>query len=113
MMYKYIHNDADHVIFVSGVMVLPKDGAMVLVPDEAPETPVAAPQEPTLADQVAQLLQAPVKELVASLGTMTDDALQMMNALEQGAEKPRSSLLTALGDEILKRANDALKSDTL
>ena len=110
-MNKFVENTTTSPMYVMGVMVPPGEGAMVQVPDEAVEVVAAA--EPTLADQVALLLKDSVKAITASLDTLSDDTLAMMAALEGGAERPRSSLLTAISDETLARADAALASDPL
>ena len=54
-----------------------------------------------------------VAKIVASLGELNADALDMVEALEGSAAKPRTSLLSAVADERIKRADAALKTDAL
>jgi hypothetical protein len=99
-MNKFIENKTNSPMYVGSQMIPPGEGAMVQVPDEA-------------AEPVALLLKDSVKAITASLDQLSDDTLAMMAALEGGADKPRTSLLTAISDEVIARADAALASDTL
>lgn len=105
-MKKYFENKGTTTMYVAGVMILPGDGAMVDVPPE----PVgqAAPKQATLAEQVALLLQGTVKFITASLDNLSDDTLDMMRSLEEQAANPRTTLLTAIDAEGLRRADATL-----
>lgn len=108
-MKKFIENTTNSPQYYSGVMVPPGEGVLVEVPhDEAPEPGLP---EATLAELAAEELKLPLKHLVDNVGDSSDDALDMMQALEQQAKKPRQTLLAALAGEKIKRANAALKSD--
>ena len=110
-MKKIVTNDSNSPMYVSGQMVPPGESVMVDVPDEA--LPPAAPVAPTLADEVALLLKKPVKELVGELAGLSSDALDMMDVLEGGAESPRSTLMTAIGTEQMRRADALLAAQKL
>lgn len=114
---KYFENTSDIAIFVGGKLLQPGEGREFNADDLPPEHQLApalpAAEAPTLAEQVALLLQESVKTIAASLGNLNDDTLDMMTALEGALEKPRTSLLTAIADERIARADVALKSDTL
>lgn len=111
-MQKVFENTTNSPMYVAGLMILPGEMRVVEVPDE-PEGPVLLPAPPTLADQVADELKKPVAKLLKGLKDGTDDALRMMQALEGQAKKPRTSLVTAIADELIRRADDKLKSDTV
>lgn len=110
-MKKYFENKTNSPMYVSGVMVPAGEGAMVDVPHE--DTSASAEAAPTLAEQVALMLRDSVAKIVASLGELNADALDMVEALEGSAAKPRTSLLSAVADERIKRADAALKTDAL
>ena len=111
-MKKFIENTTNSPQYYSGVMVPPGEGVLVDVADDA------QPEEPglpaaTLAELAAEELKLPLKHLVDNVGDASDDALDMMQALEEQAKKPRQALLAAFAGEKIKRANAALKSDAL
>lgn len=108
-MQKVFENTGKSPMYVAGSMIPPGEMRSIEVPDEPTEPVVAV--EPTLADLVAEALKKPVAELVKELPGATEDALKMMHALEGQAKKPRTSLVTAIADELIKRADQALKSD--
>lgn len=110
-MKKFFENKTNSPLYVNGTMVPPGEGVMVEVPDE--DVTVVTEQPLTLAEQVALLLKDSVAKIAASLGELSDDTLEMATALESGAAKPRASLLTALADERIKRADKALTNDPL
>lgn len=112
-MKKYIENDTAHMMYAGGSAIAPGEGREVEVPDAGPAQAVADAPAPTLADHVALLLKDSVASIAKSLDALSTDTLDMMAELEEGAAKPRASLLTALADERIKRANDALISDDL
>ncbi len=111
-MKKYVENDTAHMIYVGGCAIAPGEGREVEAPGEAREA-APAPAEPTLAEQVALMLKDSVKKISASLDALNGDTLDTMAELEAAADKPRSTLLEAISDEKIKRANDALASDPL
>ncbi|WP_367846457.1 hypothetical protein [Rhodoferax sp. WC2427] len=110
-MQKIFTNDTNSPMYVRGQMIPPGEQVMLEVPDEA--APLAAAPLPTLAELVALELKKPVPELVAGFAATGDDALDMMAALEGQADKPRTTLLTALADERIRRADAKLTSDPL
>lgn len=107
-MKKFVENTTNSPMYVGGVMIPPGEGVMVEVPDE--HVALAPPPTSTLAEQVALLLKDPVKTIAATLEGLSDDALAMMSALEGGAANPRSTLLTAIGQEQIRRGDAALQA---
>nr|WP_315242063.1 hypothetical protein [uncultured Albidiferax sp.] len=110
-MQKIFTNDTNSPMYVSGQMIPPGEQMMLEVPDEA--APPADAPVPTLAELVALELKKPVAELVAGFSALSTDALDMLEALETQAKKPRTSLFTALADERIRRADAKLTSDPL
>lgn len=105
-MQQYFENKGTSPMYVAGTMILPGEGAMVDVP--AAPAATATPAEPTLAATVADLLTGSVKVITQALPTLSDDALDMAAVLEEAAAKPRSTLLEALSQEQLRRADATL-----
>lgn len=108
-MKKLFVNNGNSPMYVGSQMIPPGEQSMVEVPDEGPAPSVAPP--PTLAELVADELKKPVTALIEGLGDASEDALVMMAAVEGQAKKPRSTLLTAIADEQIKRADAKLKTD--
>lgn len=108
-MKKIVTNDTNSPMYVGGQMVPPGESVMVDVPGEL--APPAEPAAPTLAEETVLLLKKSVKELVGELGSLSSDALDMMDVLEGGSDNPRSTLLTAIGTEQMRRADAKLQSD--
>lgn len=108
---RYIQNDTDNTMFVGSVMIpagqgrevdeqfLPPadDGGGQALPDDA------GADGPT--DE--QLLAKPLRELVPQLEKLPTERLQRLQALEQAAETPRSTLLGAISKLLLDRAQQA------
>jgi hypothetical protein len=118
MATKHIHNPGTNVMFVAGKMIPPGEGRDIDERDLPPELreaapEAAAPEAPGLDEQLQALRAGAVKEITAALPVLTHEALDRLQELESGAEHPRKTLLTALADERLRRANDALESDNL
>lgn len=118
MATKHIYNPGPNVQFVAGKMIPPGEGRDIderdLPPElrDAPPEP-AAPEAPSLDDELQALRKGSVKEVAAALPALSHEALQRLQALEAEAEHPRKSLLAALADEALRRADEALESDDL
>ncbi len=68
-------------------------------------TPPPPAIEPPLPDAMNWLLSDPVRDIVSTLPDLTDDDLQQLARLEAESARPRSSLLKALSEEELRRAN--------
>ena len=108
-MKKLVTNTTASPMYVMGQMVPPGESVLVDAPDVAAPAPEAP--APTLTDEVALLLKKSVKDLVPALAGLSSDALDMMDVLEGGAESPRTTLLTAIGTEQMRRADEKLKGD--
>lgn len=113
---KHIENTTSAPIFVGGKMIPPGTGRdidVALLPPEhhaAPDAP-EADQPPSLHEQVAQLREQSVKEIAAELPGLKQEALDMLLEAEQGAAKPRTSLVAAIEAERLARANARFEAE--
>ncbi len=115
---KHIENNTPNTIYVGGRMIAPGEGRDIDERDLPPEhrdAPVVVVHEgPSLDDELAALLnEGTVKELTGLLPSLTIESLDRLAELERAREHPRKTLLEALADEALRRANDALAGDTL
>lgn len=106
-MKKLFVNPGPNTMYVLGTAIPPGEQYTVEVADEPTEAAPAA--APTLADLVMAELAKPVKELLPLLPNMSDDALELMTAVEQQAKAPRTTLLAALSDVVLRRGAEALE----
>lgn len=114
---KYFENTTSVAMFVGGKLLQPGEGREFNADDLPPEhqeaEPVAELVAPTLNDQSLEILTGNVASVIARLPALPEEALDMLAALEGGAAKPRTSLLAAIADEKIARADAALKSDEL
>lgn len=109
---RYVQNDTTAPIFIGGCMIAPGDGREV---DEMHLPPAAGDGDgaaalPDQADPDASLkdmLTGSVKALVATLPDASDETLAGLARLENEAEKPRSTLLAAIAELQLTRAQAA------
>jgi hypothetical protein len=90
-------------------MIPPGEGMLVEVPGNDSVAPVQT--VPTLADDVAELLKKSVANLLLQLPNLSADAIDMMVALENGAAAPRKTLLSAIAQEQMARANAAMLAE--
>lgn len=80
----------------------------------------AAPEAPPPADPIAELLDQPVKAIAAAMAerseigvpTVSDEQLAALKTAEE-AGKNRSTLLAAIAEETLKRANERAEADVI
>lgn len=115
---KHISNDTPNVMFVGGKMIPPGEGRDIderdLPPEHREPAPEPEPEAPSLDDELGVLLnEGTVKELTGLLPSLTIESLDRLAELERAREHPRKTLLEALADEALRRANEALAGDTL
>lgn len=104
-----VHNPGAMPMYVAGLMIPPDETRHFdadLVPlhlrPAAPE-PEAAPAP----DPLAVLLAHSVKDIKALLPELDDATLEALGSAEQAAETPRSTLLGAIAEEQLTRAEAA------
>lgn len=110
-MKKYIENDTANMLYVGGCAIAPGEGREVDVPDD---TPAQAPaNEPDPDAPLRELLTGSVGAVKAGLADLSEATLARLAALEGGAKAPRKTLLEALADEAIRRADEKLKSDPL
>ena len=109
MVKKYIENPGPNTMFVGGCMIPPGEGREVETHEPTePDAPAAA-APPSLDEQLTEELKKSVKDLIAGLDELTQEALERMGLLEAAAEKPRKSLLEAISAENVRRADEALR----
>lgn len=128
---RYVSNDTDRTIFVGGVMIPPQQGREVdeqFLPPQAPVEDAAAvraasetgeghaadtdPDAQRLQANLAEMLAQPLRVLLPTLGDASDDTLAALQALEQAAATPRVTLLNAIGELQLQRAQARTGSAT-
>lgn len=114
---KHIENNTPNTIYVGGRMIAPGEGRDIDERDLPPEhrdAPVVVVHEgPSLDDELAALLKESVKEIKDLLPGLTHEGLDRLAELERGYEHPRKTLLEAIADEVIRRADEALQSDDL
>ena len=113
-----IENNGPHPIYVGGKLIAPGDNRDIDERDLPPEhraPAVAAVEEPvaSLDELLGELRAKSVDAIKAQLATLTQEELTRLNELEQVDAQPRKTLLEALGNELIRRADAALKSDDL
>lgn len=113
---KSIENTTGSPLFVGGKLIPPgesRDIDVALLPPERCDAPAQAaePAAPGLAAQVQALHAHSVKEIVAELPALTQEAFELLCQAEAEHAKPRSSLLAALDAERIRRANAQLEAD--
>lgn len=102
-MLKPFHNTSKKIKVIDGVHIPP--GAVRSIPEHLHPVQAIAPEinaNQTLID----LLAKSVKEISGELDDLTIAQIVELSALEEAAEKPRSSLLEALTRETMTRAED-------
>lgn len=106
MKVPYTNNTAKFV-HVGGVTIPPFDTREIderLHPDYRP--PVA-PAAETPVSEMAVILAGSVATIVKGFDALADEELAELRAMEAGAEKPRSTLLKEIDEEVLTRAAKA------
>lgn len=107
-------NTSDLPQYVGGMMVLPGEArqfdedqvpAYLRPPAEVAE----ATADPVDDDPLQELLSHKVKEVAEAIPDLSDDDLGRLGDLEQLSEAPRKTVLEAVADEILKRAEAKAK----
>lgn len=123
MAKRYIANDTKNVLFIGGTMIPAGEGREVdeqfLPPADNPEAVADGGagdgagdgkgleldlDAARLAANLADLLKQPVKKLVPALKEASDDTLAALASAEQASETPRVTLLNAIAELQLWRA---------
>lgn len=105
-----IHNTGKTNRYIGGICIPPGETRMIdarLLPPEAEHAP--EPDAPA-ADPIGDLLKLSVKEIIADLGEFDDETLARIEARELEDKPPRKTLLDAIAQEKLKRANAAAET---
>lgn len=112
---KNIANPTETTIYVGGKMIPPgesRDIDVLYLPAEHQDPlPAVVDQAPSLDALLREELKKSVKVLVESLPGLTQEALERMDLLESESETPRSTLLSAIKAEQMRRASDALEAE--
>lgn len=112
---KHIENTTGAPIYVGGKMIQPGTGrdidVALLPPELQDQTAAAAPAEPTLADLIETLRAKSVKDILAEVPSLTQEALGLLLEAERAQAKPRTSLVAGIDAEMLGRADAKLKAD--
>ena len=112
---KHIENTTGAPIYVGGKMIQPGTGrdidVALLPPEFQEQTAAAAPAEPTLADLIEALRAKSVKDILAEVPGLTQEALGLLLEAERAQAKPRTSLVAGIDAEMLGRADAKLKAD--
>jgi len=98
-----IHNSGQTNRYIGGICIPPGETRLIdarLLPPE----PAAEPDAP-VADPIGDLLKLSVREIVADLGEFDDETLSRIEERELAAGSPRKTLLEAIAQEKLKRAD--------
>lgn len=112
MAKQFLFNDSKVPRIMGGKLVPPGEGREVdaefLLPGDAPQaaTELAADdRNPTAgADDMSAFAQLPVNKLRPELPALSDEQLGKLEALERQREQPRSTVLAAIGELRLARA---------
>lgn len=103
-----VHNNTGMPIYVGTAMILPGETRHFHeheVPHHLrPAAPPAETTEEPPADPLAELLKSKVSDVESALPGLSDEDLERLGELEQLSTSPRKGILTAIGEEILKRA---------
>lgn len=115
---KHITNDGPNTIYVGGKMIAPGEGRDIDerdLPPELRDAPVVVVEEagPSLDELLADMLKGSVHVVVGGMSRLTHEALDRMAEIEGEAKHPRKTLLEAIADEKIRRADEALQSDNL
>lgn len=105
---RYVENNTRSPMYVGNTMIPPGEGKVVDVPEPAAAAP-ATPAAPSIEPQLAELLDHPIKEIEPQLPGLTNEALDLLEQLEQGG-KTRSTLIAAIQAERIRRADAKLQA---
>lgn len=112
---KHIENTTGAPIYVGGKMIQPGTGrdidVALLPPEFQEQTAAAALAEPTLADLIEALRAKSVKDILAEVPGLTQEALGLLLEAERAQAKPRTSLVAGIDAEMLERADAKLQAD--
>lgn len=109
-----VSNNTAMPMYVAGMMIPPGE-TRHFDPEQVPvhlrPAPVAEPKEETQFDPIEELRAGTVKEIVAQIPELADDVLEALGAAEQSDKNPRTSLLSAIAEEQLTRAEAKTAED--
>lgn len=109
-MKRYVHNSSLLAIFVGGLLIQPGEGREVdasLLPPEYAEPPAEQAPAPDADAALRELLASPLKELLPLLDEQSPQTLADLARLEGEDATPRKTLLGAIAELQLQRAQAA------
>lgn len=106
---KHIENNTKAPMYVGGKMIPPGSGrdidVALLPPEHQTHAAVVDQSGPSVAELIESLRAKPVKEILADLEGLTQEALGLLHEAERAQAKPRTSLIAGLEAEVLARAD--------
>jgi hypothetical protein len=106
MEQKPVHNAGKTTRYLGGIAIPPGETRMVdarLVPDDKPPEAADPAGEP---DPLAELLKLSVAQIVRELPGLDDEAVTRLGMRENLRDNPRKSLLEAIANHLLHRAQE-------
>lgn len=112
---KHIENNTNAPMYVGGKMIPPGSGrdidVALLPPEHQTHAATVAQAGPSVAELIESLRAQPVKEILADLGGLTQEALGLLHEAEKAQAKPRTSLIAGLEAETMRRADARIKAE--
>ena len=112
---KHIENHTNAPMYVGGKMIPPGSGrdidVALLPPEHQVHAAAVAHAEPSVAELIESLRAQSVKEILADLEGLTQEALGLLHEAEKAQAKPRTSLIAGLEAETMRRADARIKAE--
>lgn len=106
-------NDTAKFVHVGGVTIPPFDTREIDARMHPDYKPRAAPAAEAPVSELAMILAGSVATIVKGFDALADEELAALRALEARAEKPRTSLLKAIDEEVLARVAKAAADESV
>lgn len=107
---QFFVNETANTMFLGGRMIPPGEGrdvpVMFLPATHRPEPVEVRPAEPSMDELLLELLGHSVKHVVGQLPNLSEEAFQRLEMLAGEEEQPRKTLLAAIGEERVRRADE-------
>ena len=112
---KHIENHTNAPMYVGGKMIPPGSGrdidVALLPPEHQVHAATVAQAGPSVAELIESLRAQPVKDILADLEGLTQEALGLLHEAEKAQAKPRTSLIAGLEAETMRRADARIKAE--
>ena len=112
---KHIENHTNAPMYVGGKMIPPGSGrdinVALLPPEHQVHAAVVDQSGPSVAELIESLRAQPVKDILADLEGLTQEALGLLHEAEKAQPKPRTSLIAGLEAEAMRRADARIKAE--